>query len=46
MSIPPNEFLSEWNVQEFYNLVKLHSWEAHASDEYRKIMGAKYAQGK
>lgn len=41
MSIPPNEFLSEWNVQEFYNLIKLHAWESHAEREYSKLMSSK-----
>ena len=41
LPIAPNEFLRDWNVQEFYNLIKLHAWEAHAEKEYSKLMSSK-----
>ena len=40
MSISPETFCHQWNVKEFYHLIRYRAWKAHAQNEYRKQVAA------
>lgn len=41
MSLDPEVLVRDWNVREFYHLVRYLSWEAKAQRDYQEIMAAK-----
>jgi hypothetical protein len=41
MSIPPNDFLTNWTAKFFYDLVLYQAHRAHYEAEYQKLISAK-----
>ncbi len=44
MSIDPEKLTNDWNVREFYHMVRYLSWESKAQRDYQDLMAAKAKQ--
>jgi hypothetical protein len=45
MSIDPERFVHDWNVREFYHLIRYLSWESKAQRDYQDLMAQKAKSG-
>jgi hypothetical protein len=45
MGINPGEFVNDWDVREFYHLIRYLSWESKAQRDYQDLMAQKAKSG-